>query len=241
MSGSNRKPFGGDFRAALEGFAKGRGLPRTSIVIASAIASFANIETGLAWPGNQKIMERAHVSKKTLDRHLVLLKAKGVIIPYAYPNGGKGKAVEYRFPLPPHIGYQKPAHNAGFALANHGQKDGSLDEVNHGHSVPKPRSFCPDTTVKESAPSREKNIEEGNEAPPSRGEVDKKVASSEAPTSTDVPIPINPIDAIGLLARKGINTTVASVGAGINDEALAYFGYVVTKGGPSARNEKRGV
>ncbi|MGH1413460.1 MAG: hypothetical protein ACRBB0_08200 [Pelagimonas sp.] len=158
---SKGKPFGGRYREAVEGYAAGCGLTRTQVDIASAVASFANIDTGLAWPGNPKIAARARISEKTLERHLPVLKQAGVLIPHAYPKGGAGKAVEYRFPVKQYSGHQRDPWQAGFEQAeNHRQNDGGSDVENHRHSVPKPPTFSPKTTDKLTEPSREKKKEE---------------------------------------------------------------------------------
>ena len=160
---NNRKPYGGRYREAVEGYAHALGLTRTQIAIAGAVASFANLDTGIAWPGNAKIAERARVSEKTLERNLPILKRAGVLIAWAYETGGRRKAVEYRFPAPQYSGYQRDPWEAGFEAAeNHRQGDGGKESENHRHSVPKPPTFCPKTTDIVGGPSREKKKEEGN-------------------------------------------------------------------------------
>jgi hypothetical protein len=133
-----KKPFGPLYEQEMRKLSHGEKLTLAQRSILMAFVHFRNYTTGVSRPSNPVVAEHVGCHPKTVERALVVLKEKGLLIPIAYLTGGRGRAVEYRFPLP--------------AWAGHEFKS---EEQNHRHSVPKPPTFCPKTTDIVSAPTKE--------------------------------------------------------------------------------------
>jgi|GEM_PF-2712251 len=150
-------------------FAAIRGAKHSKLNILRAILQSCNGQTGTAYPGNKLIMKRANTpSKDTLWRSITFLEGQGIIRRVAFPDGGRGMAVNWGFGLP---AWTTP-DNLREVLENLPENRGGIESNNLPENAPKPPRKCAKTSPKTGEPTK-RTIRTDNEDAPSRRDVDK--------------------------------------------------------------------
>lgn len=97
---SKAKPYGAAWAKAMKLYARQNGVKGYGMAILDVLIDHRCFERGTAYPGRDKMIEYTGADPKTLDKWLALLRADGIITALAYPNGGRGCATVYGFPVP---------------------------------------------------------------------------------------------------------------------------------------------
>ncbi|WP_444462080.1 helix-turn-helix domain-containing protein [Rhodobacter capsulatus] len=108
MAAANEKPFGGTYQKKVKALAVSRGIKGATLAILSVLLDHCNWETGIAFPPKKMIAEKSGASPNTVDRAITALKSACIIEPVAYRNGGRHRAVCYKFGLGPWGGEAQP-------------------------------------------------------------------------------------------------------------------------------------
>lgn len=129
-------------------------------LVLTKLVGFCNKDTGQCYPNKETLAGSGRQGVRTVQRHLRTLESTGLIVPFAYRTGGKGRATVYTFGLPQ---WSRPAFKLNDAKlawlaqskgANLSLK-GAILSLYHANLAPQPR---------------EQDLRKGDEAPASRGE-----------------------------------------------------------------------
>lgn len=108
MAAANQKPYGWQYQRKVKALAVSRGIKGSALAILGILLDHCNSETGLAFPPKQTMAEKSGASPNTVDRAITALKSAHIIEPVAYRNGGRHRAVCYKFGLGPWGGEAQP-------------------------------------------------------------------------------------------------------------------------------------
>ncbi len=148
------KPFDMTYRRAVKALALSRGIRGATLNALAVLLDHCNGDSGQARPGRARIMQLAGISsERTMDKALSALRGAGIILPIAYPNGGRGRATVYAFGLPAWAD-ETTAKNAGDL--------GQECEENPRNICAKPPQKMPKTPAKNADPTEEDRKEQRN-------------------------------------------------------------------------------
>ncbi|MDS0927310.1 helix-turn-helix domain-containing protein [Rhodobacter capsulatus] len=160
-----QKPYGWRYQKKVKEVALQRGIKGAALAVLGVLLDHCNSETGLAWPCKETMGEQSGASPKTVDRAIWALKEARVIEPVAYLNGGRHRAVCYKFGLGPW-----------------GREAQTAQTENPCQNDEKPLSNCPENPCQNDTPNQRRTIKElqGKE-PAGRGRAMQEQGAAAAP------------------------------------------------------------